>query len=66
MALTFHWFLPTYGDSRDERTPLLSRFACFEALRHKFDTAWWEWPEQWRKPDDAACVQLRERYRNPP
>jgi 4-alpha-glucanotransferase len=45
---------------RDERTPLLSRFACFEALRHKFDTAWWEWPEQWRKPDDAACVQLRE------
>jgi len=45
---------------RDERAPLLSRFACFEALRHKFDTAWWEWPEQWRAPDDAACARLRE------
>jgi 4-alpha-glucanotransferase len=45
---------------RDERAPLLSRFACFEALRHKFDTAWWEWPEQWREPDDAACAKLRE------
>jgi 4-alpha-glucanotransferase len=45
---------------RDERAPLLSRFACFEALRHKFDTAWWEWPEQWREPDDAACARLRE------
>jgi 4-alpha-glucanotransferase len=45
---------------RDERAPLLSRFACFEALRHKFNTAWWEWPEQWRQPDDAACAKLRE------
>jgi 4-alpha-glucanotransferase len=45
---------------RDERAPLLSRFACFEALRHKFDTAWWEWPEQWRAPDDAAFARLRE------
>ena len=45
---------------RDERAPLLSRFACFEALRHKFNVAWWEWPEQWRAPDDAACAKLRE------
>jgi 4-alpha-glucanotransferase len=42
-----------------ERGPLLSRFACFEVLRHKFNTAWWEWPEPWRQPDDAACADLR-------
>ena len=30
---------------RAERAPLLSRFACFEVLRHKFNKPWWEWPE---------------------
>ena len=45
---------------RAERAPLLSRFACFEALRHKFNRPWWEWPEQWRQPDDAKCAALRE------
>ena len=35
---------------RAERAPLLSRFACFEVLRHKFNKPWWEWPEQWRQP----------------
>ncbi len=44
---------------RAERAPLLSRFACFEVLRHKFNTPWWEWPEQWRQPDDARCAGLR-------
>src|ERR1700730_16343855 len=34
---------------RAERAPLLSRFACFEMLRHKFNQPWWEWPEEWRK-----------------
>ena len=29
---------------RAERAPLLSRFACFEMLRHKFNRPWWEWP----------------------
>ena len=38
---------------------LLSRFACFEVLRHKFGTPWWEWPEEWRQPDDARCAALR-------
>src|ERR1700681_367021 len=28
---------------RGERGPLLSAFACFEALRHKFGQPWWEW-----------------------
>jgi 4-alpha-glucanotransferase len=45
---------------RAERAPLLSRFACFEVLRHKFDKPWWEWPEQWRQPDEAKCARLRE------
>ncbi len=44
---------------RSERAPLLSRFACFEALRHRFKTPWWEWPQAWRQPDDAACAALR-------
>jgi 4-alpha-glucanotransferase len=44
---------------RAERAPLLSRFACFEVLRHKFNKPWWEWPEQWRQPDDAKCTELR-------
>jgi 4-alpha-glucanotransferase len=49
-----------FENFRAERAPLLSRFACFEALRHKFNKPWWEWPEQWRQPDDAKCASLRE------
>jgi len=45
---------------RAERAPLLSHFACFEVLRHKFKKPWWEWPEAWRQPDDAKCAELRE------
>ncbi len=44
---------------RAERAPLLSRFACFEVLRHKFNKPWWEWPEKWRKPDDVKVARLR-------
>ncbi len=44
---------------RAERAPLLSRFACFEVLRYRFDHAWWEWPAEWRAPDDAKCAELR-------
>ena len=45
---------------RAERAPLLSRFACFEVLRHKFNTPWWEWPQPWRQPDEAKCAGLRQ------
>jgi 4-alpha-glucanotransferase len=45
---------------RAERAPLLSRFACFEVLRHRFDRPWWEWPEEWRRPDENQCARLRE------
>jgi 4-alpha-glucanotransferase len=45
---------------RAERGNLLSRFACFEVLRHKFNKPWWDWPEEWRQPDEAACARLRK------
>jgi 4-alpha-glucanotransferase len=44
---------------RNERGHLLARFACFEALRHRFNAPWWEWPEEWRRPDDSRCAELR-------
>jgi 4-alpha-glucanotransferase len=44
---------------RAERAPLLTRFACFEVLRHRLQTAWWEWPEELQHPDDKACAVLR-------
>ncbi len=44
---------------RAERAPLLSRFACFEVLRHRFVSPWWEWPVEWQQPDDAKCAELR-------
>ncbi|MGA7806545.1 4-alpha-glucanotransferase [Bradyrhizobium sp.] len=44
---------------RDEHGSLLSRYACFEVLRHRFDRPWWEWPEEWRQPREAKCAELR-------
>ncbi|MBR0830613.1 4-alpha-glucanotransferase [Bradyrhizobium manausense] len=45
---------------RAERAPLLQRFACFEVLRHRFTGhPWWEWPAEWREPDEAKCAELR-------
>jgi 4-alpha-glucanotransferase len=48
-----------FAKFRAERGALLSRFACFEVLRHKFKVPWWEWPEEWQHPDDAQCAKLR-------
>jgi 4-alpha-glucanotransferase len=44
---------------RTERAPLLTRFACFEMLRHRYQKAWWEWPSEFQHPDDAECAELR-------
>ncbi|MET4151875.1 4-alpha-glucanotransferase [Bradyrhizobium sp. RT9b] len=44
---------------RADRAPLLSRFACFEVLRHRFSGPWWEWPQEWQQPDEAKCAELR-------
>ena len=49
-----------FAKFRAERKPLLARFACFEVLRHKFNKPWWEWPQPWRQPSDAACASLRK------
>ena len=49
-----------FAKFRAERAPLLSRFACFEVLRHRFNKPWWEWPEPWRQPDEAKCAKLRQ------
>ena len=45
---------------RAEQGALLSRYACFEVLRHRFKGPWWEWPEEWRQPDEAKCAGLRD------
>jgi len=37
---------------------MLSRYACFEVLRHKFNKPWWEWPTEWQQPNDARCAAL--------
>ena len=42
-----------------EHGTVLSRFACFEVLRHRFGTPWWEWPAEWRQPDDARNAELQ-------
>ncbi len=47
-----------FSKFRTERGAMLSRFACFEVLRHKFNKPWWEWPEEWRQPDDARSAAL--------
>jgi 4-alpha-glucanotransferase len=45
---------------RSERGTLLSRFACFEVVRKQFNQPWWEWPEEWRRPDEDSCTRLRK------
>jgi len=45
---------------RKQRASLLSRFACFEVLRRRFNKPWWEWPKEWRQPDEAKCARLRK------
>jgi 4-alpha-glucanotransferase len=45
---------------RSEQGELLARFACFEATRHRLNTPWWEWPDEWRQPNDSACSRLRK------
>jgi len=48
-----------FEEFRKERGALLSHFACFEAQRHRFKKPWWEWPQPWREPEEAACTALR-------
>jgi 4-alpha-glucanotransferase len=47
-----------FAKFRTERGAMLSRFACFEVLRHRFNKPWWEWPTEWQQPDDARAAAL--------
>ena len=47
-----------FSKFRSERGAMLSRFACFEVLRHKFNRPWWDWPTEWQRPDDARSAAL--------
>jgi 4-alpha-glucanotransferase len=42
-----------------ERGFWLARFAGFEVLRRRFSGAWWDWPPEWRQPDDDRLRELR-------
>jgi 4-alpha-glucanotransferase len=48
-----------FAKFRAERGSLLQRFACFEVLRHRFKKPWWEWPEEWRRPNETELAELR-------
>jgi 4-alpha-glucanotransferase len=50
--------LAAFSKFRAEHGATLSRFACFEVLRHKFKQPWWEWPAEWQQPDDAKSAAL--------
>jgi 4-alpha-glucanotransferase len=50
--------LAAFSKFRAERGAMLSRFACFEVLRRKFNRPWWEWPAEWRQPDDTRSAAL--------
>jgi 4-alpha-glucanotransferase len=51
--------IAAFAAFRGERPTLLSRFGCFELLRHRFGPQpWWEWPSEWQQPDDAKIAEL--------
>jgi 4-alpha-glucanotransferase len=49
---------------RRERGSILKHFACFEHLRTRFQGPWWEWPSEWRRPDEKTLERLRRTDRD--
>ncbi len=49
-----------FEEFRRARGAALSRFACFEALRARLEGPWWDWPQPWPSPDEAALDALRQ------
>jgi 4-alpha-glucanotransferase len=45
---------------RRQRGPALAYFAAFEVLRRRFHAAWWDWPAEWRTPDDRLIGNLHD------
>jgi 4-alpha-glucanotransferase len=48
-----------FEEYRQARGVALERFSAFEMLRGRFLGPWWDWPEQWREPSEAALHDLR-------
>jgi 4-alpha-glucanotransferase len=48
-----------FDDFRKRRGFQLASFAAFELLRKRFQKPWWEWPQEWRKPDPDAIAELQ-------
>src|SRR6185312_14916160 len=49
-----------FDSYRERRGRALQCFAAFETLRGRLPGAWWEWPQEWRKPDDDLLRRLRD------
>jgi 4-alpha-glucanotransferase len=43
---------------RERRGSVLRRFACFELLRRRFGSPWWEWPDPWGSPRTELLDRL--------
>lgn len=43
---------------REARGSILQRYAAFELMRRRFERPWWEWPAEWRAPNEAAIARL--------
>lgn len=43
-----------------ERGRTLRRFACFEVLRRRLGSPWWNWPSPWNSPCDDELEAFRE------
>lgn len=44
---------------RQRQSRSLSYFACFEVMRKKLSSAWWNWPDQWQRPSESMVESLR-------
>ena len=49
-----------FAEYRRDAGKTLVRFACFEFLRHSSAAPWWDWPPQWREPDDDRLQALHD------
>jgi 4-alpha-glucanotransferase len=47
-----------FDDFKRTRGPLLQAFAAFELRRRRLGTPWWEWPAEFRKPNEVALDDL--------
>ncbi len=47
-----------FANFQRERGAALRRFAAFEVLRRRYPQVWWEWPEEWRSPNEAALAKV--------